>query len=151
MYFRSDCIFLLYSGISLLYLKNHKNEQKMTTPVIPVTIRTHLNAPGTSNHVIGKFMPNIPATTPNMATTNVAVVSSSSNCISWFRTLSWKNAKTKNAHKTQVFNVQICFSGLWKFIIRREVLVVFVLWLLANWKTMYNLRLLGVYGFEMNG
>lgn len=63
----------------------------MTAPVIPVIIRTHLKAPGTSKNDIGKFMPNIPATTPKIATTNVAVVSSSSNCISWFRTLSWSS------------------------------------------------------------
>ncbi|KAL0441724.1 UNVERIFIED_CONTAM: hypothetical protein Sradi_0111300 [Sesamum radiatum] len=62
-------------------------------PQTPVIIRTHLNAPGSSNIGTAKFMPNIPATTPNMATTKVAVVSSSSNCISWFRTLSCKIIK----------------------------------------------------------
>ena len=77
-----------YSGISLLYLKNHKNEQNMIIPQTAVIMRTHLNAFGLSNNGTEKFMPNIPATTPNMATTNVAVVSNNSNCISWFRTLS---------------------------------------------------------------
>jgi hypothetical protein len=38
---------------------------------------------------VSKFIPNTPATTPKIATMNVAVVSSSSNWISWFRTLSW--------------------------------------------------------------
>ena len=76
--------------MSLLYLKNHTNAEKMMAPVIPVITRTHLNAPGSSNNGIGKFIPNIPATTPKIATTNVAVVSSSSNWISWFRTLSCK-------------------------------------------------------------
>lgn len=78
----------IYSGMSLLYLKNHTNEQNIMIPHIPVIIRTHLNAPGSSNIGISKFIPNMPATTPKMATTKVAVVSSSSNWISWFRTLS---------------------------------------------------------------
>lgn len=78
----------IYSGISLLYLKNHTNEQNIMIPHIPVIIRTHLNAPGSSNIGIEKFIPKMPATTPKIATTNVAVVSSSSNWISWFRTLS---------------------------------------------------------------
>lgn len=83
----------IYNGMSLLYLKNHKNEQKITAPHIPVIMRTHLNAPSLSNNGIVKFIPKIPATTPKMATTNVAVVSSSSNWISWFRTLSCTNNK----------------------------------------------------------
>lgn len=77
-----------YSGINLLYLKNHKNEQNIITPHTAVIMRTHLNAFGSSNNGTSKFIPNIPATTPKMATTNVAVVSNNSNCISWFRTLS---------------------------------------------------------------
>ena len=69
----------IYNGMSLLCLKNHTNEQNMTMPVTPVIKRTHLKAPGSSNMGISKFMPKIPATTPKIATTNVAVVSSSSN------------------------------------------------------------------------
>jgi len=70
-------------------LKNHRKEQKMMSPVTPVIIRTHLKALGSSNRSIGIFMPKTLATTPNIATTKVAVVSNSSNCISWFRTLSY--------------------------------------------------------------
>lgn len=73
---------LPYRGMSLLYLKNHTKALNMMTPQIPVIIRTQLNAEGTSNNGISKFIPNIPATTPKMATTNVAVVSKSSNWIS---------------------------------------------------------------------
>ncbi|KAE9587868.1 hypothetical protein Lalb_Chr22g0349391 [Lupinus albus] len=73
---------LISKGISLLYLKNHTNAQNMKTPQTPVIIRTQLNAWGSSNNGISKFIPNIPATTPKMATTNVAVVSKSSNWIS---------------------------------------------------------------------
>jgi hypothetical protein len=58
------------------------NAQNMMTPVTPVIRRTHLNAPASSNNGMAKFMPKIPATTPKMATTNVAVVSRSSNWIS---------------------------------------------------------------------
>lgn len=53
----------------------------MITPLTPVIISTHWNADGVLNKAISKFMPNIPATTPNMVTTNVAVVSSNSNWI----------------------------------------------------------------------
>lgn len=70
-----------YKGINLLYLKYHRNKQKITRPHTPVITSTHWNADGTSNKAISKFMPKIPATTPNMATTNVAVVSSNSNWI----------------------------------------------------------------------
>lgn len=45
-------------------------------------------------------MPNMPATTPNMATTNVAVVSINSNCISWLRTLSCSSNIHYSASKT---------------------------------------------------
>lgn len=65
--------------MSLLYLKNHTNAENMQMPVTPVITSTHLNAAGSSNNGISKFMPNIPATTPNIATTKVAVVNSSSN------------------------------------------------------------------------
>lgn len=65
--------------MSLLDLKNHTNEENMQMPVTPVIISTHLNAPVSSKNGISKFMPKIPATTPNIATTKVAVVSSSSN------------------------------------------------------------------------
>lgn len=65
--------------MSLLCLKNHTKAENMHTPVTPVIRRTHLKAPSSSNIGIEKFMPNIPATTPNIATTNVAVVSNSSN------------------------------------------------------------------------
>lgn len=65
--------------MSLLYLKNHTNAQNMMTPLTPVTMRTHLKAAGLSNNGTAKFMPKIPATTPKIATTNVAVVRSSSN------------------------------------------------------------------------
>jgi len=68
--------------MSLLYLKNHTNAENINTPQIPVIIRTHWKAEGTLNNAISKFIPNIPATTPKMATTNVAVVSKSSNWIS---------------------------------------------------------------------
>jgi hypothetical protein len=78
----SKHVLKVYSGISLLYLKNHTNAQNMMTPVTPVIMRTHLNAPASSNNGTAKFMPKIPATTPKMATTNVAVVSRSSNWIS---------------------------------------------------------------------
>jgi len=71
-----------YRGMSLLYLKNHTNAENIHTPQTPVIIRTHWNADGTSNNGISKFIPNIPATTPKIATTNVAVVSKSSNWIS---------------------------------------------------------------------
>lgn len=96
-----------YRGMSLLYLKNHTNAENMMIPQTPVIMRTHLNASGSSNIAISKFMPNIPATTPKMATTNVAVVSSSSNWISWFRTLS---CKAKFVHKFQKSDAipQIC-------------------------------------------
>lgn len=90
----------IYSSSSFLCLKNHKNEQNMKAPVTPVIISTHLNASGSSNNGISMFMPNTPATTPNMATTNIAVVSSSSNWISWFRTLSWR---THNRNSQSVF------------------------------------------------
>ncbi|MFS7909989.1 hypothetical protein Hanom_Chr02g00101011 [Helianthus anomalus] len=60
----------------------------MIAPVTPVITNTHVNAVGLSNNGIIKFIPNIPATTPKIATTNVAVVSISSNCMSWFLTLS---------------------------------------------------------------
>lgn len=69
----------IYSGINLLYLKNHKNAKNITAPVTPVIIKTHLNAFGSLNMGISKFIPKIPATTPKMATTKVAVVSSNSN------------------------------------------------------------------------
>lgn len=46
------------------------------------------------NNDIWKFIPKMPATTPNMATTKVAVVSKSSNWISWFRTLSYNTKYT---------------------------------------------------------
>ena len=88
-----------YKGMSLLCLKNNINAQNMMIPQTPVTMRTHLNAPGSSKKGMAKFMPNIPATTPKMATTNVAVVSSSSNWISWLRTLS---CKPKFVHKFQI-------------------------------------------------
>jgi hypothetical protein len=81
-------IYILYKGINLLYLKNQRKEQKMKTPVTEVITRTHWNAFSISKTDVSKFIPNIPATTPKMATTNVAVVSSNSNWISWFRTLS---------------------------------------------------------------
>jgi hypothetical protein len=56
--------------------------EKIMMPATPAIIKTHLKAQGSSNKSIGMFMPNIPATTPKIATTNVAVVSSNSNCIS---------------------------------------------------------------------
>lgn len=71
-----------YRGMSLLYLKNQTNAENITKPHTPVIISTHLNAPGWLKKSISKFIPNIPATTPNMATTNVAVVRSNSNWIS---------------------------------------------------------------------
>lgn len=64
-------------------------------PQTPVINRTQLNASGLSNNGMGKFIPNTPATTPKIATTKVAVVSSSSNWISWFRTLSCQTKETK--------------------------------------------------------
>lgn len=79
---------IIYRGISLLYLKNHRNPQKMKAPITPVMMSTHWNAFCMLKTEVSKFIPNIPATTPKMATTNVAVVSKSSNWISWFRTLS---------------------------------------------------------------
>lgn len=112
--------YLIYRGINLLYLKNHKNEQKMTAPVTPVIISTHLNADVSSNNGISKFIPNIPATTPNIATTNVAVVSKSSNCISWLRTLSCK----KNTSVTSQ-NLVLSF-GLENLSIRTSHILLFL-------------------------
>lgn len=82
----------------------------MTIPVIPVIIRTHLNASGSSNNDIEKFMPKIPATTPKIATTNVAVVSNSSNWISWFRTLSCKHPFPTNSDSKNPYLVFIKFK-----------------------------------------
>jgi hypothetical protein len=75
-------------NIKFFCLKNQIKEKRIMKPATPVEPRIHLKARGSSNKSIGMFMPNTPATTPKIATTNVAVVSSNSNCISWFRTLS---------------------------------------------------------------
>ncbi len=80
-----------YKGKNLLFLKYQMKQQNMTKPHTPVMTSVHSNACGTLNKSTSKFMPKTPETTPKMATTNVAVVSSSSNWISWFRTLSCKN------------------------------------------------------------
>ena len=97
---------VIHKGISLLYLKNQTNAPNMMRPDTPVTIRTHWNAFGTWKNEISKFMPKIPATTPKMATTKVAVVSNSSNWISWFRTLScttkkWAMQSIQTAYKVK--------------------------------------------------
>lgn len=68
--------------MTLLDLKNHKKEKKMRSPATPVINNTQLKADELLNNPIGKFIPNIPATTPKIATTNVAVVNNNSNCIS---------------------------------------------------------------------
>jgi hypothetical protein len=81
----------IYKGKNLLCLKYHKKQQKMTAPDTPAIARVHSNACGTLNNGTSKFMPKTPDTTPKMATTNVAVVRSSSNWISRFRTLSCNN------------------------------------------------------------
>lgn len=73
---------IFYRGISLLYLKNQTKKQKMKAPTTPVMIRTHWNAFCMLKTEVSKFIPNTPATTPKIATTNVAVVSRSSNWIS---------------------------------------------------------------------
>jgi hypothetical protein len=70
---------LLYRGISLLYLKNQRKKQKIEVPTTPVITRTHWNACCMLKIEVSKFIPNIPVTTPKIATTNVAVVNSSSN------------------------------------------------------------------------
>lgn len=57
-------LMIIYNGMSLLYLKNHKNEQNKVAPETPVINSTHLNAEGELNIDISKFIPNIPATTP---------------------------------------------------------------------------------------
>ena len=63
-------------------------EANTRSPAIAVIMRTHLKARGSSKSSIGIFIPKIPATTPKIATTKVAIVKISSNWISWFRTLS---------------------------------------------------------------
>jgi hypothetical protein len=68
----------------------------MTIPVEADIPSTQLKASGMSKSDISKFMPNIPATTPKIATIKVAVVRRSSNWISWFLTLSLKEKKTEN-------------------------------------------------------
>jgi len=78
----------IYKGKNLLFLKYQRKQQNTTAPQTPVMARVHSNAWGTENRGTSKFMPKTPETTPKMATTNVAVVRSSSNWISWFRTLS---------------------------------------------------------------
>lgn len=72
----------IYSGMNLLRLKYHKKEQNIITPHAPEIMSTHWNAPDSSNNGTWKFIPKTPAMTPKIATTNVAVVSSSSNWIS---------------------------------------------------------------------
>lgn len=54
----------------------------MNVPEIPDIIKTDLKPDGFSKNGTIKFIPNIPAITPKIATTNVSVVSISSNCIS---------------------------------------------------------------------
>lgn len=77
----------------------------MKAPTTPVATSTHWNAFSILKTVVSKFIPNIPATTPKMATTNVAVVSSNSNWISWFRTLSWRHKKFKSNREMHKYDM----------------------------------------------
>jgi hypothetical protein len=68
--------------MSRRHFRNQRKKPKIKIPPNPEIMSTHWKAPVTSKKGISKFIPNIPAITPKMATTNVAVVRSSSNCIS---------------------------------------------------------------------
>ena len=64
---------------------------KTPNPPSPEQSNIHQKAAGSSSRPNkGTFIPNIPATTPNIATIKVAVVRSNSNWMSLFRTLSCK-------------------------------------------------------------
>jgi hypothetical protein len=76
----------------------------MMIPVIPEITSTQLKASGTSKSGTAKFMPNMPETTPKIATIKVAVVRRSSNWISWFLTLSWKKEKKNKELKNEQIN-----------------------------------------------
>ncbi|KAI5066641.1 hypothetical protein GOP47_0019265 [Adiantum capillus-veneris] len=69
-------------GINPFHLKNRRKLKKTNRPQRPAMTMTHLKAPGSLKIAISMFIPNTPATTPYIATTNVAVVRRSSNWIS---------------------------------------------------------------------
>jgi hypothetical protein len=101
-----------YVNIKRFCLKNQTKAQKIIIPAPPVIIKTHLKVQGSSNNSIGMFMPKTPVTTPKIATTNVAVVKSNSNFISWFRTLSWfSKFKRFSSKVVKVWNLTNVLNG----------------------------------------
>lgn len=77
-----------HNGSNLLCLTYSRKERYIAAQEKLEIIRTQLKLDARSNTESLKFIPKTPVTTAKIVTTNVAAVSSNSNWISWFRTLS---------------------------------------------------------------